>query len=151
MRADLLDPGWLDSIHQTDMPDIASASNTKLKMSGNMTHDLHMTESRTRVSLGVIGELFIPVLSWKTCIDGFVKPIHRAERKSVSYRFPQMITLLIHETGRETEMDNSDTRQEVSKELALFVTPSNCDCKYITVAGQVVLKGICETPVLVCT
>lgn len=58
---------------------------------------------------------------------------------------------MVQEAGSAAENDKSDTLQKVTERLALLVTPIRCDSKYITVARQVVLKVLCETPVLIST
>lgn len=54
IRAHVLHPSWRDSICQCDMPDICSASDTKLKVSGTITLHRRMGESRICVNFGVV-------------------------------------------------------------------------------------------------
>lgn len=83
IRADVLDPIWLNSIRQRDMPDIRSASDTKFKVSGTITLLIRKGKSRTRVNFNAVNELVVPLLLRTTFIDSFRKSIHPAERKIV--------------------------------------------------------------------
>lgn len=80
-RADVLHPSRLDSVLQRRMADICSASDTRLKMSAATTLHLHMGESYTRVSLGVLKKLVLLALLMMTYIDRFINSIHPVKRK----------------------------------------------------------------------
>lgn len=71
IRADILDPSGLDSVHQRNMPDIFSESNTKLKVSGTVAVQLRMAEAHTLVNLVAVCELVILVLFKTTSINIF--------------------------------------------------------------------------------
>lgn len=81
IQVDFLEPTWLDSVRQHDMPEIQSASNTKLTVSVTITVHLRMSESRTLVAFTVVEKLAVPVLLWITFINRFKKSVHQAERK----------------------------------------------------------------------
>lgn len=59
--------------------------------------------------------------------------------------------LMLHETRSVARKVKSDTREEDEENVALLVVSIGCEPTYKTVARQVVLKAMCETPVLVCT
>lgn len=58
---------------------------------------------------------------------------------------------MVHTAGSEAEMRKSGCSQEVSEDFILLVKPTRCDTNYITVAQQVTIKLMCETPVLAST
>lgn len=78
--AEILDPSWLNSIRQCDIPDIRRASDSKLKVSVTITLDLLMDETRTQINFGAVDILFVLVLLAKTHVDRFIKSIHPDER-----------------------------------------------------------------------
>lgn len=82
-----MDRSWLDSSHKCDMPDIGSASDNKLSVSGTITIHLRMIEEGTPVSLDFVSELVVPVLFGTTYNDRFTKSIHSAERGEVFFHF----------------------------------------------------------------
>lgn len=75
--------------------------------------------------------------------------MHPAESKNVSQHSSPVPILTVHKARNEAEMDRSDPCQGDEASLAMFVTSIGCETKYIAVARQVVLKAMCETPVLV--
>lgn len=80
-RTDVLDPGWVQNIHQRDVPEIRSASDTRLSVLGTITLHLRMGESRTCVMVGVVEKLAVPMLLRKTIIDRFIKQVNRTKGK----------------------------------------------------------------------
>lgn len=149
LRADVLHFSWLESIHQRNMTDRRSASDKKLEIFWTITIHICMSESRSRVNFGVIDELIVPVLSGTTYIDWFVKSIHLAERKIMLHHYPSVPILMIRETRCEPEMNKPDFCHEVEKDLELLLTAIRCERMSITVARQVGLKAMIDTPVLV--
>lgn len=108
IRADVLVPIWLDSISKRNMPDIRSASDTELGVSGTITLHLCMGVWRTRVSLSVVKDLVVSVFIVAMYIDGFIELIHPPERTMVSYHYPPQPMLFVHETWRELKKDNTE-------------------------------------------
>lgn len=83
IRADILDPTWLDGIGQRDMSDTRSASDTTLEVARTMNFNLLLGESWNRENFGVVSKWFVPVLLGRTNIDRFIKWINASERKIV--------------------------------------------------------------------
>lgn len=77
----VLDQGSLHITHQRDMPKDRSASGTKLVVHGTNALHPRLVQSHTRVTLGVVNTLAVPVLMETTCIIKFVKLIHLVEGK----------------------------------------------------------------------
>lgn len=65
------------------------------------------------------------------------------------YHCPPVPVLMLHEAKSEDEKNSSDIREIIEQDPALLVTTAECEPKNITVARQVDLKAMCETPVLV--
>lgn len=151
IRANVLDPTWLNSIRQRHLLDICSASNKKLELSGSVAAHLRVGESCTRVSFGVISELVVPVLLGKTYFNWFIKSIYPANRKIVFSHSPPVPIFMVHETWNKTEIDKLDSHQGFARGLASSVKATTCEPKCIMVTQQVVLKAICETLLLVFT
>lgn len=112
---------------------------------------LRMGESRTRANFGIASELVVPILLGTTYIDRFIRSIHPAERKIVPYHYPPVPKLIVYKARSEPEIEKLDSHQNVESDLALLVTASGGEPKYITVVRQVVLRAVCETPVIVST
>lgn len=72
MTADLWDQIWLVNIRQRDLPEIRSAPDTKLVVSGIITIKLRMGISCTRVTFGVVDRLSVLVLLGTNLIDKFI-------------------------------------------------------------------------------
>lgn len=148
-RAGVLDTSWLDSIYHRDVQNICSAPDPKLKVSGTINVHLHIGFMCTVFNFGVISELVFLGLSGTAYIDRFTKSIRPTEREIVPYRSPPEAILMVHKVVREAEMKRSGTYQAGTKYLALLMTPTTCDPKYITVARQVVFTAVCQTSSLI--
>lgn len=134
------------------MPEIRSAFNANLAASGTITLSLRTGESRARVTLSVVDKLAALVLFGTTFIDRFIRSINPTERKIAPHHCPPVSILIVHEARSAIEKkEDLRIRQEVEEDLELFVTPTCCDPKNITVAQRVELEAVCETPVLVST
>lgn len=129
------------------MPDIQNASRTNFKVSGTIAIHLRMNETRTRGYYRVISEISSP----RTITDdGYwqvLDSIQLAKRKIGLFHSQWMLILMVHEPRSEPGIEKSNACQKVEKRLVLFVRPTRCDPKYITVARQVVHKVVRETPV----
>lgn len=95
-RADFLEASWLDSIHQLNMPEMCSAFDTKLFLSGTITLHLMICESRTLVTFGVVDKLALPVLLGMTFIDRYIRSVYPAEKRTVSYHYPSVPIVIVH-------------------------------------------------------
>lgn len=131
------------------MPDIHSAYETRWKVSGTITVDLHIGKSRTHVHIGAINELIVLVLSRTTYIDTFVTSIHTAKRKTVLYDTAVVPILMLDEARSETEMKMSNTFQALGRYSAMLGTVSRCKSKSMTIGWQVVLHVMCDIPMIV--
>lgn len=128
-RADVLNPNWLDNIHQLDLADIRSASDSNLKVSGTVTRQLRIGKARTRINSSVVSDLAVSVLLATTYINKFIMRMHLVERYTIPYQ-PQLVPILIvNNDEREAEMKKSGACQEVKKDSALLVTPTKRDPK----------------------
>lgn len=58
---------------------------------------------RAHVTFGVVDRLAVPVLLGSTFIDGYVRPVHLAERKFVPYYSPPVPILLLQEARSAAE------------------------------------------------
>lgn len=58
---------------------------------------------------------------------------------------------MVHETKSAAEHNMSDIHQFIKQDPSLLLTATSGEAKYITVARQVVLKGMHNTSVLVFT
>lgn len=58
---------------------------------------------------------------------------------------------MVYEADNEAEKNALDICHANDQDMALLVTPTNCDPKIITVAWQVVFKAMYERPILVFT
>lgn len=80
-----------------------------------------------------------------TLTHRFIKSVPTYERMIVSYHSPPVPMSMVHESKREPEKNTSDTHHSIDQDPALLVTPIRSEHNYITVAGQVVMKEMCET------
>lgn len=151
IQAEILDRRGLDGILLCDMRDIRSAFSTKLAVCGTITVYFCMGESRTRVSLGILGESVVPVLFRTTYIDRFIKSTHGAERTIVLHHSAPTHIQMVYEARNEAKSDKLDSRLEGGRDFALFLTPIRCEFRATTIARLVVLKAMGEAPVLVST
>lgn len=151
-RANILDPRWLGSVCQCDISEILAAFNAKLTVSGTIMQHLRVGVSHNRVTFYVLDRLAVPVLLGTIFIDRVIRPIHAAERNFFPLHFMLVPILVVYRTRSATEKKEYLTiRQEVEEDLALFVTPTRCDPRNISVARQVLLNAMYKTPVLVST
>lgn len=58
---------------------------------------------------------------------------------------------MVHEAMTVTEKNTSDIRQFIKQHYSLLMTPISAEPKYITAPGEVILKAMCKTLVLVFT
>lgn len=130
------------------MLDICCASNTKLKVFESTTPHLCMGENLTRVHFGFVRKLVVTVLLGTTHIDKVTKSIPPSKQRNCPLPRPVGADINVNEAGSEAEMEKSATCQRATEDLALLVTTTRCDQKYFRVGRQVVLKEMCETPVL---
>lgn len=105
IQVDDLDPLWLNTIRQCDMPDIQRAVDNKLNFSGSITVHHGMSESRTRFNFSVVIELFLTVLLGTMYIDRFINSIHPPKRTIVPFLSSPVLILITHETGSGAEID----------------------------------------------
>lgn len=97
IRFDVLDRCRRDSTFQHEMLDIGSASDTKLKVSGIFTITLRVVKQSTRVTIGVVKELFVPVFLRTAFFDRFIKSSLAARRKIVLHHSPSVPMFMSHE------------------------------------------------------
>lgn len=149
VRADVPHATWLTIVHQSDMLEIQSASNTKLDIFGTFTLHLPTGKSRTRVRVGVVVKLAVLVLLENTFFDRFVCSIHLDDRKFFQEHSPPVSILSLPKTRNVAKKkENLYLSQEVEENLAPFLMPTPCNSKTITAARKVVPKAMCETPML---
>lgn len=79
-------------------------------------------------------KLSIYLLLGTTVIDIVMRTIYPTEGKTVPLHFPPVPFEMVHEARSVAEKGKSDACQEVESDLVLFVTPTLCDPKCITVA-----------------
>lgn len=128
------------------MPEICSAIDNGLEMSGTITEHLHMSKSRTRVNVSAISELVVSVLLGMTNIDRCIKSIHPAKRKIVLCYSPPLPILILDWYWREADTEKPDSCQQVIEGWPLWFRPTRYDRKYIMISRRVVLEETCETP-----
>lgn len=100
----------MKTIHQCDIPDKVSASDTKLKDLQTITLHLSMGESRTCVNFGAVNSLFVSVFLRTTHIDRFIKSIHLAERNIFPHHSPPVPTIKIRKARSEVEHNHTEAR-----------------------------------------
>lgn len=103
------------------------------------------------MTFDILKKLAVPVLLGTTFIDRVVRSIHPTGKVIVPHHYTKACILIINETRISAEKNKSHKRQNFEEDVALFVTPAWGDHKNIAVSGQIVLKAMCETPVLVFT
>lgn len=103
------------------------------------------------MTFGIVDTLDVPVLLGTTFIDRAVTSIHSSKRKTVSHHFLSVPIVMVYEARSTAENVKSNNFKENEKDLEVFVARTLSDHKNITVARQVVLNAMCETPVLVST
>lgn len=69
IQAIFLDPSWLDRVRQHDMSNTSSTSDTKEKVSENITLHRCTGKSRTRGNFGFVNKLVVPFLLGTTHVD----------------------------------------------------------------------------------
>lgn len=62
IRVDVLETSLRDRVHQRDMPESRSTSDTKLKVSGTIALHLRMGKSRIHVKINIVKGLLLSVL-----------------------------------------------------------------------------------------
>lgn len=83
------------------MPEIRSASDTKVVVSEFITAHLRVFESLTRMIFRFMNLLAVPGLLGPTFTDKFIKSLQPAERKIVICPSPTVPILMVHEANRE--------------------------------------------------
>lgn len=140
IRVDVLDQSWMENIRQRDMPEVRNDLGTKLVLSETIILHLCMCKSHIWVASSVVDKLFVPVLLRTTFIDRFEKSFHPTKRNIVPYHFPTVLILVLHEARGEAERNASNIRQINDQDVALLMTRTKCEPKYIKVFRQVVLN-----------
>lgn len=150
-RAVVLVPTWLNRTRQRDKLETQSTSDTSLTLSGIITLHLCIDQSHFCVTYALEDKLAAPVLLGTAIIDQFIESNHSAGRKIFPHHSSTVLILMTHEAQSAVEKSRSDTCQEQGKDLILSVAPIQSDPTSIPAARQVVLKAMCEMPVLVCS
>lgn len=115
IRADVLDPSWLDSIRKSHMKNILSAFGTRLTVSVTIFLHLAMGKSRTGKNFVVVSEMVLTFLKGTTYIGRFIKSIQPAGSKIVRYQSPPIQILIVHEVRREAETNKPDSHHSLKK------------------------------------
>lgn len=148
IRADVLNPSWLDCTRLRDMSWIRSASITKLIVSGKhfppplycwFTHSLYLSHC------------------WKTgriraICDNLHWPIHKFNRSGRNLFSSVLVgrILMVHAAQNKAEKKGDSYIYGSNTEgVGLLVTPTANAPKHSRAAPQAVSKAICETSVLV--
>lgn len=97
----------------------------------------------------IVEEFSVPVILRTSFIDEVVGSIHPAKTEIVPDHFPTVTTLMVHEANIVAEKDKSGSSQEMEEDPALLVALTVGIPKSNTVIRLVVLKAICDAPVLV--
>lgn len=71
--------------------------------------------------------------------------------KIVPHHPPLVPILIVHEAKSETKRQNTEVRLKVAARLVLLLIPIRGTPKSITAARQIVLRVMCDTPVIVRT
>lgn len=108
-----------------------------------------MGESPTRHKSDVVNEVLVLILPRRTCTNIFIKSVHPSKRKIVPYYSQPLQTLMVQKAGIASKNYKSNTHQESTERLAQFMMPTRCSHRNITAARRVVLKAMCQTPVLI--
>lgn len=130
------------------MPEIPSASTTKLVLPGAINLKLLMCSARSSVMPGVVNRLAVSLSSGTTSINKFKKAFYRAERKIVPHHYPLVPILIVHEAKSEDEKNTWDVRQFIGQDPAQLATLIKGEPRNITCAPQVVLKAVYDSPFL---
>lgn len=149
IKADNQDQSLMENVRQHDMLKIRSASDRKLAESGTIIVYLCMCELCIAVTFGVVDKLAVKVLLRTSFTDRPTKSHQPTKMKLVRHHSPLASFLIVHEVEAAAESEKSNNRQEFNEYLALFVSTIRGNQKNITVAEQIYLKLMCETPVLV--
>lgn len=83
-----------------------------------------MAGSRRFVKFGVVEKLDVSVFLKMTFIDNVIKSIHLAERKIVPYHSLVVPNLMVYEARGASEKNTLVIRQFITRDPALFVTPT---------------------------
>lgn len=105
-----------------------------------------MSESHTCVNFVVVNDLVVLVFLSRTYVDRFLNSAHPFKRKIDPHHSPPVPILTVHKTNSETKKNKTETHKAY-EELVLWVAPTRCKTKSVTVAGKGVLTGMYETPV----
>lgn len=108
IRTDVTDTSWQEIIRQRDMPEIRSASDTRLSASETVTFHLWMDDSNTRVALGEVDKLAVPLPLGTTFIVRFMKSMHPTERKTILEHSPPVLIPMIQGTSSVAENSKFD-------------------------------------------
>lgn len=92
-----------------------------------------MGKLHTRVNFSVVNKLVVPVLFGRIFINRSILFIYTAEGKIVPQHSPPVTILKVHETRRETDMNNAETRQADKGTLALLAKITRSGLEYNTV------------------
>lgn len=149
--SNVLDPIWLDSIRQPDIPEIWCAYNTRFTAPRNITLHLQLGELCTRFKFDILSKLTGKELLGTISIERAIKLINPDDKKNISHYFPPIPILMDHKASCVPK--NKRTRSFPFK----CKTPGNIGTalpksklRPTTVVRQVVVKAMCEIALVVC-
>lgn len=116
------------------MPEMRSASNTELTVTGTITIPPRMDETRKQMKLGVVDKLAVLISLGMTSADKATKSIHPAEGKIIPHHSPQVRILMVHEAKSAAERKTPDVGQFIKQYPTLLLTLTSSEPKFITVA-----------------
>lgn len=85
------------------MPEIRSASDTRLDVSRAITLNPCLGGLLTKVAFGVVNKFTKPVLLGPTFIDEITESIHPIEMNIIPHHSPPVAILMVHEAKSESE------------------------------------------------
>lgn len=96
------------------MPEIHSASNTRLKISGTVTLHRRTGEYRTSIIFGLVDKPVVLVFLRAKFIDNLVKYIYSMKEIMISYHSSQVLILMKDDTSSEAKEKSVREKLETS-------------------------------------
>lgn len=147
-----LTTSWLYRVFYRDVLKIRGASIRTLTVFGTVTLHRRISGWQTRVRFVDMDKLVIPAKLGTNVVDKVINSIYPAGRTTDPHHTPPVLIWMVHKArSAAKKAEDLDTRRKFQEDLALFVTVTWCNDRNKMGAWRVMLKSICETPVLVST
>lgn len=116
---------------------------------GKISLHLRNGESHTHDCFGLVNKLDVPLLLGKYFIGRFINSNHKTKKKIIPHHSLREPTLMAHKNWSAAQKSKPDICQYITGDSAMLVMFIQRERRIVTEGHQIVLKAMCETPMLV--